>query len=228
MVKNSRQSWTAARKRTSDGCSGKCLYGGQSPSLDVVVPIVITDHAAPILPCILQENLQKFDARSKLEQSARLFIVANLLDQQEREALDGVFRYLDKLRQNYITKAELKVALLQAHGENSDKLEQMMEQAFDSCDVKKNGVIDYSEFLAAAADDSVLLTKKNLRATFEALDKSKTGAITVDDLKAFFNQGRKRKVMHKRDAKKLMLQVDGDGDGEISFEEFCDLMTGIL
>lgn len=154
-------------------------------------------------------------------------MVTNLMQQEQREALDGVFRHLDRDRDNIITKNELKIALQRAHGkEKSEKIEKMLEDTFDRCDLKKNGAIDYSEFLAAAADDSVLLTKENLKATFDAFDKSNTGSITVDDLKALFNDGRKKKLVHKRDAKKIMRQVDMDGDGEISFDEFCDLMRG--
>ena len=141
--------------------------------------------------------------------------------------MDGVFKHLDKDKDNLIKKTELKVALQKAHGkEKIEKIEKMLEDTFERCDIKGGGTIDYSEFLAAAADDSVLLTKENLRATFDAFDKSKTGSITVDDLKDLFNDGRKKKILHKRDAKKIMRQVDLDGDGEISFDEFCDLMRG--
>lgn len=100
----------------------------------------------------------------------------------------------------------------------------MLEKTFDQVDVDNNGEISYQEFLAAAADESILLTKENLRATFDAFDRSNTGTISVDDLKQVFNEGRKKKVLHKRDAKKIIKQVDLDGDGEISFEEFCELM----
>ena len=171
--------------------------------------------------------MQNFDARAKLEKSGRLYIVTNLMQQEQREALDGVFKHLDRDKDNFITRNELKIALQRAHGKDkNEKIEKMLEDTFNRCDLKKNGVIDYSEFLAAAADDSVLLTKENLKATFDAFDKSKTGSITVDDLKALFNEGRRKKLLHKRDAKKIMRQVDMDGDGEINFDEFSDLMRG--
>lgn len=154
-------------------------------------------------------------------------MVTNLMQQEQREALDGVFKHLDRDKDNLIKKSELKTALQRAHGkEKSEKIEKMLEDTFEKCDIKGDGVIDYSEFLAAAADDSVLLTKENLRATFDAFDKSNTGSITVDDLKALFNDGRQKKILRKRDAKKIMRQVDLDGDGELSFDEFCDLMRG--
>ena len=160
-----------------------------------------------------------------MEQSARLYICTNLLQDSQREALNACFRYLDRDQDSVITRNDLKIALEKTHGKDkSDKIERMLQDTFDRVDVKKTGAIGYSEFLAAAADDQVLLTKENLRATFDAFDKSKTGTITMDDLNEIFSEGIKRRSVTKREVKKIMQQVDVNGDGEISFDEFCSIM----
>ena len=64
----------------------------------------------------------------------------------------------------------------------------------------------------------------DLKEAFDAIDKSKTGTITVDDLKSFLNDGHEKKAMNNRDAKRIIREVDHEERGEISFEDFCDLM----
>jgi serine/threonine protein kinase len=165
------------------------------------------------------DNMANFNATNKLEIAARIHIVSNLLSPKERESLHPVFRYIDQNRDNSITRDELRLAFASTHGMDAHvTTEEMLESSFDKLDVKKNGVIDYSEFLAAAADDSIVLTPENLRATFRSFDRSKTGKITVDDAKGVFNEGRKKKVLHKRDAIELFQGFDADSDGKISFE----------
>ncbi|CAB9497440.1 Calcium-dependent protein kinase [Seminavis robusta] len=172
------------------------------------------------------DNLETFHANNKLAKAARMYIVSNLLGSQDRSNLDAIFRYIDRNKNNVITREELLKAFSDTHNSAGKciKTEAMLQKTFDRLDVKKTGVIEYSEFLAAAADDSVVLTRENLWATFDAFDKSQTGRITVDDLKKVFNHGRKQKVFHKRDAKRLMAQFDKNGDGELNFDEFCEIM----
>ena len=170
--------------------------------------------------------MQNFDAENKLEQAARLFIANNLLQNNSaKRSLDSVFRHLDKvLVEGVITRDELKIALERIHGkDNSVKVEQLLQSTFDRVDVNKDGVIEYAEFIAAAADDSILLTRHNLKKTFDEFDKGKTGTITVEDLNALCS-GEQKKIMSRRDARRIMRRVDLNGDGKITFEEFCELM----
>ena len=126
-----------------------------------------------------QANLQNFQATSQLEKSARLYIVANLLDAKDRSRLDACFRHLDYKKNNVITKKELHTALKKVRvNDEGDSVESMLEATFDRIDTDKTGEIEYDEFLAAAADDSVVLTRRNLKTTFDAFDRSNTGTIT--------------------------------------------------
>lgn len=170
-------------------------------------------------------NLQNFHAHNKLEQATRMYIVSNLLQSEERAQLDACFRHLDKNRNNVITREELRQALKKSRSKDKVvRIETMLEDIFDRIDVKKTGEIEYTEFLAAAADDSVVLTRENLWTTFNAFDKSRTGKIDVKDLMRLFNEGRDKKVLRTKEAKRLIGAVDHRGDGEINFDEFCDLM----
>jgi calcium-dependent protein kinase len=54
-------------------------------------------------------------------------------------------------------------------------------------DKNGDGVIDFSEFITAAIDKAVMLSKDNLLSAFKMIDKDNSGMITVDELKAAFD-----------------------------------------
>lgn len=56
-----------------------------------------------------------------------------------------------------------------------------------SLDIDGNGSVDYTEFVTAAIDKVAMLNKENLKAAFNLIDVDKSGAITVDELKAAFD-----------------------------------------
>lgn len=88
-----------------------------------------------------------------------------------------------------------------------------------------NGLIDYSEFITAAIDKAHLLSKDNLKAAFNMLDRDGGGTITVDELKAAFDShGDKDDKLWKE----IMDEVDTNHDNQISFEEFTNVMTAML
>lgn len=61
------------------------------------------------------------------------------------------------------------------------------EDLMSSIDRNGDGVIDFTEFITAAIDKAVLLSKDNLEAAFSLIDKDNSGMITVDELKAVFD-----------------------------------------
>ena len=53
---------------------------------------------------------------------------------------------------------------------------------FDAADVDKDGIIDYTEFVAAAFRKDVLLSKDNLYGAFKMIDKDDDNHISKDEL----------------------------------------------
>lgn len=91
------------------------------------------------------------------------------------------------------------------------------QDILDALDKNKNGVIDYTEFLTAASDKTKLLTDQNLRFAFNMFDKNRDGRISKLELKAVFETAEQKDDDLWTE---VFNEVDTDGDGDISFEEF--------
>ena len=101
----------------------------------------------------------------------------------------------------------------------------LFDDILETLDKNRNGVVDYTEFLTAAADKSQLLTDANLRFAFNMFDKDQSGAVSKAELKAVFETSEQKDDEFWNG---VFEEVDVDGDGEISFEEFKTCMTSVL
>lgn len=94
-------------------------------------------------------------------------------------------------------------------------------------DTDGDGRIDYTEFVAAAFDRQMLLSKENLRVAFKIFDADGNGSITLDELQAVFAggnaSGKTEDVWNE-----IMASADANGDGEIDYNEFENSMMDVL
>jgi calcium-dependent protein kinase len=90
-----------------------------------------------------------------------------------------------------------------------------------SVDLDGNGSIDYNEFLTATINREKILSTKNLEMAFQTFDKDSSGKISTDEIMQLFNN----KDIEKSVFEKIVKEADENGDGEISYEEFKNLMT---
>ncbi len=90
-----------------------------------------------------------------------------------------------------------------------------------SIDADKSGTIDYNEFLAATIDKDKLSSKQNLELAFKTFDRDGSGKINLSEIKCIFdNSG----VKDDKVFEAMLSEADDNNDGEISLEEFKDLM----
>ena len=111
---------------------------------------------------------------------------------------------------------------------SSDSLEKDVEIIFKNIDADNNGYIQYEEFVRAAIDKSSFLQENVLRFAFRYFDKDNSGEISYDEIQEVFEESVTDKSKVKESLKKIISEVDTNGDGIISFEEFSAIMRKML
>ena len=137
----------------------------------------------------------------------------------EKENLARIFKAIDKNGDGKLSKEEILEGYDLFFGKNMDKGD--IEKMFDAVDIDRSGYIDYSEFVVAAMNEKQLLTDDKLRSAFKMFDKDGSGLISANEIKEVLGFG---KTLSEEAVNEIVKQVDANGDGEISFEEFAQMM----
>lgn len=163
-------------------------------------------------------NLKNFNSKSKLQQAIYYFIVNNMATKEEKNELIKTFKALDANGDGKLTREELMNGYRQKQiAFDSDDLDAMI----GTLDNNQSGAIDYTEFVAAAIDREKLLSKQRIEACFRLFDKDKSGTISKTELKVMFGGNNKVDDNVWTD---LIKEVDINGDGEIEFSEFKEML----
>ena len=135
-----------------------------------------------------------------------------------------VFLELDKSGDGTLSVEEVRDGLVRAMGcvkGNLDDFNRIMADL----DKDGNGVVDYSEFLAASINKQTIVDQQNLKIAFEMLDGDRNGQITKDELReAFETQSVKDDEMWNR----IIAEVDKNNNGTIDYDEFSEVMNRIV
>ena len=106
-----------------------------------------------------------------------------------------------------------------------DLAEEEVDKIMRIADIDGSGEIDYSEFVVATMDKRKLLSNEKLEAAFNLFDKDNSGSISANEIKEVLGVG---KNIDEKIWNDIVLEVDGNGDGEISFTEFKTMMQRLL
>jgi Ca2+-binding EF-hand superfamily protein len=99
-------------------------------------------------------------------------------------------------------------------------------------DFNNNGNIDYSEFIIAHMDSDKMLQEDKLKEIFNLFDIDQSGTITADELKKVLGAGGPKagtnNDLDDNEWDRIIDEVDKDGNGEISFEEFKAMIYNLF
>jgi len=168
-------------------------------------------------------NLKNFKANMKLQQATLAYIVHNLCEKEDTKEMRDVFLKFDLNGDGRLTREELLKGLSNVMTPNEALAE--VNRMMEIIDVDGNGYIEYEEFLRATMNRNKLLTDDNLRIVFNKFDKDKSGKISPEELKGVF--GEENKISDDV-WNQIVREIDDNGDGEISFEEFKEMMMKLL
>jgi len=106
---------------------------------------------------------------------------------------------------------------------NDEELEDMIR----AVDLNGDGEIDFEEFISLMRlrmDERQRDPEEDLRDAFNMFDADRSGYIDRDEVRALMKKLAQTLTEDEIDA--IMEEVDTDGDGEISFQEFRAMMFG--
>lgn len=106
-----------------------------------------------------------------------------------------------------------------------DFAKEEVDRIFAIVDVDNSGEIDFSEFVTATVNRNELLQDEKLKQAFDLYDKDGSGAISTSELKDVLGVGGQ---ISEEVWEKIIKEVDENGDGEVSLEEFKTMMRQLI
>jgi len=165
-------------------------------------------------------NLKNFRSDTKLQKAVILYIISFFDIKDEKDELLKTFKELDLDHDGQLTHDELMIGYSKLMGEHDAKKE--VDRIFATIDVNGSGAIDFTEFCVATVNHKKLLTQERLTQVFKMFDTDGSGTISSEEIKNFFSMS---ETADEGFAQELIEEVDKNGDGEISFAEFKEMMN---
>ena len=174
----------------------------------------------------LLENLKKYKRNSVIQETALAYLVHNFPQMKDVVNSCKLFNQIDINGDGKISEEELYKGL--SLKIKSSTLKDDVRQIFKNLDMDNNKYIEYEEFVRAAVSKEKFMADTVLRFAFRYFDKDNSGEITFDEIEQVFKKSVADKGNIHESLKKIIKEVDVNGDGIISFEEFSEVMKKML
>jgi calcium-dependent protein kinase len=181
-------------------------------------PTLSERHAVGVM-----SQFMAFHRSEKLQRAARTAVAMQLTDSQIH-GLREQFKAIDANNDGHISREELEQAMMTlSTGETQEVPFGNVKSVFESVDTDGSGLIDYSEFCAAALKDGAVRCEKAMKAAFRVFDMDGDGHIS----KAELGHVLASQSEDLGEIDRLLDPWDADGDGQLSFDEFRAMVLNL-
>ncbi|XP_037946792.1 calmodulin-like [Teleopsis dalmanni] len=148
--------------------------------------------------------------------------MAERLTKQQIQEFREAFTLFDKDGDGFITTNELGV-VMRSLGRNPT--ESQLTEMITQVDVDNSGTIEFPEFLAMMARQMSrdVNSDQEIRDAFRVFDRNGDGFISAEELRyVMTNMGEKLTL---EEANEMIREADLNGDGQIDYNEFVEMMS---
>ena len=184
---------------------------------------------SPELAKELIENMTKYRSDNVLKSAVIAYLIHHITNTEECFEASKLFNKIDINSDGKIEKEELIQGFEKYWGISKEETKEKVDLIFANIDTDFNGFIEYEEFVRAAINPSIFMSQNYLKFAFNYFDRDSSGDITFEEIKKRFTQNAKNtnsKV--DEELKQIFDSIDINGDGSISFGEFCKMMKNIM
>ena len=170
-------------------------------------------------------NIKQYKIDSIIQEAALAYLVHNYTQIDDIKEACKFFSLIDKSLDGKVTKNELYSSIAKIH--KSKTLKEDIDIIFSNLDRDNNGYIQYEEFIRAAIDKEAFLEEKVLKYAFNYFDVDRSGEITIDEIEKIFKDSVVKGNV-RENLEKIILEIDSDKNGSISFDEFSTIMAKLF
>ena len=174
----------------------------------------------------LLNNIKNYKRESAIQETALAYLVHNFPQMPDVVNACKLFNQIDVNDDGKINKDELYKGLKTRL--RMKNLKKEVDIIFKNIDMDGNGYIEYEEFVRAAVNKEFFVSDEVIDFAFKFFDKDNSGSITFDEIKEIFLDSMIKKSKEDISLKKIISEVDKNGDGVISYEEFSLVMKRLI
>lgn len=165
-------------------------------------------------------NMESYITSVQLKRTT-LQLIASRIPEDQIQNLRNAFTKIDINGDGQLTIEELQKGLKNIPGINLDLKD--LDRAMQMIDTNQNGLIDYTEFIAACLHSYNYLKESHLRAAFSYFDRDGSGTISRDELRQCLQSD--DFTLKDDEIDNLLSGVDANDDGEVDYDEFIAMMN---
>ena len=176
----------------------------------------------------MMSNLERYKSDNIIRCAVLAYLVHQNMNIKPCQDASKLFNSLDTDHDGKLSKKDLINAYLRYYNLNEQQAINKAEYIFKNIDTDNNGMIENEEFIRACIDPNLFTSYNHIKVAFDYFDKNKKGAISLEDLESKFFQHSKPNPDDKVKLQNMFNQIDSNGDGLISFEDFSYMIKGII
>jgi calcium-dependent protein kinase len=174
-------------------------------------------------------NLEYYKSDNIIKCAVLAYLVHQNTNDKKCINASYLFNEIDLNKDGKLEKNELESAFVKFYNLTPDQAKKKANSIFLNIDTDNNGFIESEEFIRACINPNYFTSQNYLLAAFNYFDNDKDGTISVSEVESKFFQSSKNKNENtKMQLRNMFSQIDINGDGLISFEEFSSMIKGII